>query len=215
MDIGHHRSRLGATIGFRFLQSSVAWRCEPRRARHAVGHSRLRHNALPARRPVDGRRFRPHSIEGRHDGFWLCTRRNRSSRDRPIAAGFARGTPRLTSTSWNAWKGLALAHKDARSARPDCSRRSGVREIEGDGAHRVMAKHQVSVRLRGRPGDRRLRLCRGHDLVFRPRSAGLPAARQLPAADHDARPCRRRPAAGRICDRAPRFRADRGRSRSG
>ena len=53
-------------------------------------------------------------------------------------------------------------------------------------------------------------LRRHHVLVFWSRPAGLPAAGALPAADHDPGACRRRPAARRICDRAPHLRADPG-----
>src|ERR1700757_3027657 len=45
MDIGHGRSRLGAAIGFGFLQSASPGAATPRGGRHAAGHSRLRHDA--------------------------------------------------------------------------------------------------------------------------------------------------------------------------
>src|SRR5215813_14859984 len=95
-----------------------------------------------------------------------------------------------------------LAHKQAsRGARLNQGDSLALGVIEGDGARSSNGQtDQVSVRLRGRSGDCRVRLCRRHDLVLRSRAAGLSATRALSAADYypDARG--RRPTVGRIRD---------------
>src|SRR5215472_11278015 len=109
-----------------------------------------------------------------------------------------------------------LAHKNAatRGLTETFGLAFGAREGDGGPATNGQA-YPVFVRLRGRPGDCRLWLCWRHDLVFRPRAAGLSATCALSAANCDPRACRRRPTAGRIRDRAARFCADPGHSQAG
>jgi hypothetical protein len=137
MDIGHGESHLGATIGFRFIQSVPPGAATPRRGRHAAGHWRLRHNALPGATP--SRRtavFRtPQSIEESNRRQWLLPVYREASRERGrrIAAGFAGGTPRLDEIIALGMLGMValLAHKHAPRREAEARRQSGVRGNRG------------------------------------------------------------------------------------
>ncbi len=222
MDIGHGESRLGATIGFGSynlhrlaLQPRAAADMLPIMRACVTMPSRARHPV------VDGGSSHPTIYRGKRPATMASARvagRQRGSENRSIVAGSAGGTLRLADIiyleclEWpRCWR-ISMP-RGARLKRGD-SLAFGV--IEGDGARSSDGQaDQVSVRLRGRPGDCRVRLCRHHDLVFRSGSAGLSAARALRAADHDPGARRRRPTAGRVRDRAARLRADRRRSPSG
>src|SRR5215468_7933555 len=99
MDIGHSGSRLGATIGFRFLQSAPPGAATPRRGRHAAVHLRLRHNALlgatPSRRTAVFRTSQSIEKSGRLQWLLPVYRGALKGRGSPYRAGFAGMSLRL------------------------------------------------------------------------------------------------------------------------
>ena len=148
--------------------------------------------------PRDGRRYNVFRIH-----FPLARERSRRQNSRPAPA-------RLAKTSWNSHE---VAHN---KRRPGGRTPAGSDDtMQGARARRDLIAHGNNSSFasclsapscwRSPPAPRR-----ADGLVFRPRPARLPAARQLRAADHDAGSRRRRQAAGRIRHRAAGVRADRG-----
>src|SRR5271169_6974024 len=118
MDIGHGESRLGATIGFGFLQSASPGAATLRGGRHAAGHSRLRHNAPTGRdaQSTDDGFSHPTIYRGRQPATMASSRLATAPAEGHWGANVAvpplvlrvQGEGLTTSYTRNAWNGRAV-----------------------------------------------------------------------------------------------------------